>query len=372
MISPFAFYWYSLYAPALQRLHGWRATAWLDAFFLPHSVITTSAVLEFLRWRVGVYSLTLGGIGFLFCAAQVYGLKLLRGGVAHSWIYSRIRHPQYLCLAVAGFGLMTMWPRIIILVLYIGMLIIYYFLAGFEEKEMERKYTDYAAYRQRTAMFIPGSPGGKLFRIFFGWIANRSVALTASSIIVIALVIGGGLLLRRYTVGHVATQLLPQDRTLAIAVWPMSSDKIRQIVSVALRDEQIQSALNKEPGAVFTAHLLPANYGMIAMFVDVGIDHRKFGHLSPHSFRYTLEAAFPFFKAHLNEAMGTPQENYKVVFSRVDGANHMPVPISGITGLDAKMTPVVIAHIGGEPPALQKVVVPPRRSFWGNITMPMF
>ena len=26
MISPFAFYWYSLYAPTLQGLHRWRAT----------------------------------------------------------------------------------------------------------------------------------------------------------------------------------------------------------------------------------------------------------------------------------------------------------------------------------------------------------
>ena len=35
MVSPFALYWYALYAPALQRLNHWRATAWLDAFFFP-------------------------------------------------------------------------------------------------------------------------------------------------------------------------------------------------------------------------------------------------------------------------------------------------------------------------------------------------
>ena len=33
MISPFAFYWYSLYAPTLQGLHRWRATAWMESFF---------------------------------------------------------------------------------------------------------------------------------------------------------------------------------------------------------------------------------------------------------------------------------------------------------------------------------------------------
>ena len=35
MISPFAFYWYSLYAPTLQRLHGSPATAWMEAFSCP-------------------------------------------------------------------------------------------------------------------------------------------------------------------------------------------------------------------------------------------------------------------------------------------------------------------------------------------------
>src|SRR5439155_15308928 len=94
--------------------------------------------------------------------------------VAQSWVYSRIRHPFYLSLAVAGFGLLTIWPRIIILVLYVGMLLAYYFLARLEENQMEAKFPEYADYRRRTAMFIPGEPGGKLFRLFFGWIPSRS------------------------------------------------------------------------------------------------------------------------------------------------------------------------------------------------------
>jgi protein-S-isoprenylcysteine O-methyltransferase Ste14 len=373
MVSPFAFYWYSLYAPALQGLHRWRATAWLEAFFLPHSVITTSPVLEFLRWWVGPYCLSGGIIGFLVCAVQVYGSKLRRRGVVHSWIYSRIRHPQYLCLSVAGFGLLTMWPRIIILVLYTGMLFSYYFLARFEQEKMEAEHPDYAAYRQHTAMFIPGNPGGKLFRIFFAWITNRSAALAASAAVVTILAIGSGLFLRHYTISHAATELLPEDRTLAIAIWPMPKAMIRQVVSVALRDDRVRSALDEEPGAVFTAHILPADYGMVEMFADVGTDHRMFSHLSPRRFRYLLGYVFPFFKPHRNDSiMGTPQDNYRVIFSRVDGANQTSVPLSNITGLEAKMTPVAIADIDGERPSLVKVVIPPRRSFWGDIAMPMF
>jgi protein-S-isoprenylcysteine O-methyltransferase Ste14 len=377
MISPFAFYWYSVYAPTLQGLHRWRATAWMEAFFLPHSVITTSGFLEFLRWRMGTYCFSIGVLAFILIGIQVYATKLIGKKVAQSWVYSRIRHPFYLSLAVAGFGLLTMWPRIIILILYLGMLFLYYFLARFEEKQMQAQFPEYADYQKRTAMFIPGEPGGRLFRLVFGWIPNRSVALTVSSAVIVVLIMGGALTLRRYTIGHSATELLAEDRTMAIAVWPMTGEKIQQVVSAALGDARIRSALEKESDAVFTAHILPRDYGMVNMFADVGTDHRMFSRLSPHRFAYLLSFVFPFLDRHLkNRIMGSPQDNYKVVFSRVDGPGRSPLTIDQVTEVTAKMTPVVIADLvskGQDPgPALKDVVVPPRRSFWGDITMPMF
>lgn len=373
MISPFAFYFYSFYAPALQGLHHWRATAWTEAFFLPHSVITTSPLLEFLRWQVGTYAFSLGILGFFFCAGQVYTAKLFRRGMVHSWIYSRIRHPQYLSLAIAGFGLLTVWPRIIILILYVGMLFAYYFLARFEEKQVEAKHPEYADYRRRTAMFIPGNPGGKLFRLCFGWIPHPAAARAVASVVVIALAIGGALFLRRHAIGHSATTLLPEDRTLAIAIWPMSSEKIARVVSVALHDGRVRSALEKESGAVFTAHVLPADYGMVNMFADVGTDHSMFSRIRLSRFRYLVGFVLPFLAPHMkNQIMGSPQDNYEVVFSRVDGPGRSPLPVSSATDLEAKMTPVVIADIQGSSCTIKDVIVPPRRSFWGDITMPMF
>ena len=377
MISPFAFYWYSVYAPTLQGLHRWPATAWMEAFFLPHSVITTSATLEFLRWQVGTYCFSLGILAFLFCAFQLYSAKLFRKEVVNSWIYSHIRHPQYLSLAIAGFGLLTIWPRIIILILYVGMLFAYYFLARFEEKQVEARFPAYAEYRRRTAMFIPGNPGGRLFRVFFGWISNRSTALAVSSALIILLVIGSALALRRYTIGQSATELLPEDRTMAIAIWPMPGEKIQQVVSAALSDERVRSALEKEPGAVFTAHILPQNYGMVNMFADVGTDHRMFSRVSPHRFAYLLSFVFPFLDhQRKNLIMGSPQDKYKVVFSRVDKPGRPALTVEQVTDVTAKMTPVVIADLAcdgqGLAPILKSVVVPPRRSFWGDITMPMF
>ncbi len=373
MISPFAFYWYSFYAPTLQGLHRWRATAWVEAFFLPHSVITSSPFLEFFRWQVGTYAFSLGILAFVVCAVQVYGSKLFGRALVSSWVYSRIRHPQYLSLAVAGLGLLTIWPRIIILVLYLGMLVAYYFLARLEESQMEAKHPEYARYRSRTAMFIPGNPGGKLYGWFFGSIPNRTLGRVLAGGVAVALALGAGLLLRRYTISHSTTALLPQERILAIAVWPLPPEKAERVVVAALSDSQVRSALEKETGAVFTAHLLPADYGMVNMFADVGTDHRMFSHLSPGRFKYIVGFVFPFVDRRLkSRIMGTPQENFKVVFSRVDGPTGSPVSFQGVTGLEAKMTPVVIANIHGSTPAVKDIVIPPRRSFWGDITMPMF
>jgi len=373
MISPFAFYWYSLYAPTLQGLHRWRATAWLESFFLPHSVITTSQVLEFLRWTIGSWAFGLGLLAALICAVQVYGTKLLKQETAQSWMYKYIRHPFYLSLAVAGFGLLTIWPRIIILVLYLGMLFLYYFLARFEETQVEAVHPEYVEYRKRTGMFLPGNPGGKLFRLLFGWIPSQSAALAVSSGVIIALVLGGAVAVRKYTIARATTELLPTDNIMAIAIWPTPPDKIQQVVSAALRDERVRAALENEPGAAFTAHLLPTDYGMVNMFADVGTDHRMFSKVSAH--RLTSWAGFvvpSIDPHHKNMIMGTPQDNYKIIFSRVDEPGDRQLVASKVTDLSAKMTPVVIANVVGENPTVQSVLIPPRRSFWGDITMPMF
>jgi protein-S-isoprenylcysteine O-methyltransferase Ste14 len=114
MISPFAFYFYAAYGPTLKWLNHSRATAWLTGFVLPHAVFTTSPFLEFLRWDLGRYAFSLGLVGFFFFAVEIYGSRLFRRKVVTSGAYRYVRHPQYLCLSIAAFGLFTMWPRVII------------------------------------------------------------------------------------------------------------------------------------------------------------------------------------------------------------------------------------------------------------------
>ena len=168
MVSPFAAYFYAVYGPLLNWLYSFPATAWLTGFFLPHAVVSKSALLNFIN-SFGHTLFSLGLIAFLFGAVQIYSAKFRRKGVVTGWLYRWIRHPQYLFLAVAGLGLLLFWPRFFILALYISMLFVYYLLARHEEQRMLAQHDEsYHAYMQRTAMFIPGKPGGKIFRAMFG------------------------------------------------------------------------------------------------------------------------------------------------------------------------------------------------------------
>lgn len=99
--------------------------------------------------------MALGLAGFAVSAAQVYGNKLLGRGVARGLLYRFVRHPQYLALGVAGWGLLTLWPRFLLLGLWVTMLFLYAGLARHEERRMAERFGD--AYRRFAVMGAPRS-----------------------------------------------------------------------------------------------------------------------------------------------------------------------------------------------------------------------
>lgn len=360
MISPFAAYFYSFYGPLLQSLDRSPWTAWTGSFFLPHSVYTSSSVLEFFRWGLGPFLFVTGMLGFFIFAVQLYSAKLRRQGVVKNLVYSYIRHPQYLSLIIAGLGLLTVWPRIVILLLYIGMIFAYFYLAKFEERRMQSKHPEYLLYMERTAMFIPGSPGKKLFGFLFGWIPNRKAAQMAAAVIVITLLLAGGASLRNLTISRIATVKMPEENLLAISVFPKSGNSLREAIKAATTPDAVRGILAREGSVSFTAHVLPMNYGMVDMFADVG---RSQEHRNP------VEARLLDFKS---QTMGTESDEVKVVFSRIDKPGGKFVPVDEILGLGTKMTPVLIVDVDLATKEFINITVPPRRSGWGNITMPIF
>lgn len=375
MVSPFAFYWYSFYSPTLQELHRWRWTAWLESFFLPHSAITSSAFLEFLRWKLGAYLFPLGLFGFLVLAIQIYSSKLLKKGVVSGGVYRYIRHPQYLCLAIAGFGLITHWPRMIILVLYLTMLIAYYLLARSEESRMLRVHPSYAEYQQQTIMFLPGSPGKHLRRWLFGWVENPAWGTALCCMTAFAVGLGAGFALRQYTINHVAQAPLPQERMLAIAIWPQDTSQV-EIASLAdrvLRDPQITNQIRQEGEAAFAVHVLPADYGMVNMFANVG-QRTMTPEFTADRFQFVVRYLFPFLGGDRRyRPMGHPQQDkLKLIFSRVDKPGEPAIPVDQVLDMNAKMTPVAMVDVDPATGQIVKREDPGRRSVWGPVTMPIF
>ena len=372
MVSPFAFYFYAAYGPTLKWLNHSAATAWLTGFMLAHAVFTTSPFLEFLRWDLGRYFFGLGLLGFFVLAAQIYGSKLFRRKVVSSGVYRYIRHPQYLCLGLSAFGLFTMWPRMIIFLLLVGMLFTYYFLARVEERRMLAIDSSYADSLHHTGMFLPGNPGGRLYRLLFGNLRDQKLArrLALTSSLVLVLLLGFGL--RAYTVRHIArTAVLPNVEV--VSVYPMAATTMQQLFSLAVSDPSVQQALQREGNATFVAHLLPHDYGMIGMFADVGTGHMAPGNIHLSRFKYLCGWLLPFLDSHVRtDLMGSKGEEYRVVFSRVDGPDGKPVSPALLFSLSAKMTPVYVVDVNGATHEVSRTIDPPHRSFWGDVKMPIF
>jgi len=70
--------------------------------------------------------------------------------------------------------------------------------------------------------------------------------------------------------------------------------------------------------------------------------------------------------------MGSEGQELRLVFSRVDGPDGHPLPLENIFDLSAKMTPVYVADVNVASAQVGTTIDPPRRSFWGDVKMPIF
>jgi hypothetical protein len=325
---------------------------------------------------LGRYAFRWGLLAFFVLAAQIYGSKLLGRVTVRSGVYRYIRHPQYLCLGVSAFGLFTKWPRMIIFLLFVGTLFAYYFLALVEERCMLATDPSYADYMSHTGMFLPGYPGRRLYCAMFGRLHDQKFARWVAATILLVVILLGGFGLRAYTVMHISrTAMLPN--LMVVSVYPMTPVTMRQLTSLALSEPSVQQALRNEGDATFVAHILPRDYGMIGMFADVGSGHMIPGHITPASiclsrFKFLWGWLLPFVDTHMRDIMGTDGQEVRVVFSRVDGPDGRPVSPVRVFDLSAKMTPVYLADINAEARQVSCTSEPPRRSFWGDVKMPIF
>jgi protein-S-isoprenylcysteine O-methyltransferase Ste14 len=361
MISPFAGFFYASlqFGPLLGFLSESPLTAWLDGFFLNHAVVTTSLLLEWQR-KVGVVLIVLGLAGFFLSAFQVYGNKIAKRAVATGLLYRFVRHPQYLCLGIAGWGLLTMWPRFLLLGIWVTMLFLYAGLARVEERRMEERFGDeYRRFTDTRCAFLPGSPVHRLFEGTFGKVRPRALAWASAYLFSLALAFSLGFALRSYALASTAVLVQPQHRTVLVSAWPKPDDWIEKVFQAALSNEQVRRRLQAEQGdSPVVATILPPKYGMKGMY----------------------------YKRPLNEGSSTQnggplmgvdpdrvKEPVELVFSRAEKPYQEGLALEDALDADVRLTPLVVANINPASGEVTGVQIPLPQNAWGaNVAMPIF
>lgn len=129
--------------------------AGLSGTFLPQDPGISRGLTNDYIW-IGAILITGGLLTVSAGIAELYiGRPANRGAITRG-IYLFIRHPQYTGLAVSGLGMLLLWPRYIVLMMYIAMLFGCYCLGRIEEHECKQKFGQtYVEYKRRTGMFLP-------------------------------------------------------------------------------------------------------------------------------------------------------------------------------------------------------------------------
>ncbi len=262
MASPFAVYFYSIYRPALDFFNASPALAWLISFFMPHAVIETSSVFINLHNIVGGILAVLGFLGFCIGAFQIYYYKLAKKGAVTGGIYNFIRHPQYACFIICSFGLLILWPRYIVLIMYITMLFVYYLLAKAEEKECEAKFGEaYRVYKQKTHMFIP-------FQLPFSFripVMPKSKGAKLSAVLglyVMTLTLGVFIAKGINSLAINSLYSIYDNHSATLSISKNDPKQLEKIIQIALSSEEVRKKVENKrySGAKYLNYVLPSEW----------------------------------------------------------------------------------------------------------------
>lgn len=352
MISPFALYFYASYGPALNTLHLSPATAWLTSFYLPHVSHTASPLLQAVK--PVAYGLVYGGL-LLFAVGfvHIYGSKLLGRGAVTGGLYRYVRHPQYVALAILGLGTTLLWPRFLVLIMYVSMLFLYVALASHEEALCERKFgDDYRAYRERTGRFLPRSleSAARLPRWWPSSRRQRWMATAAIYLATVGVACGLALGLRHYSLGELSA--LFQDDAAILSPAVLETEVLRDAYRTALDSPQVRQTLSAaDPPAKYLVYVLPREWHLADLPLDpLEVVLRFGGHYTPADF---------------------DSQRFKLLFTRVK--SHAPSPsgrrlITRTYGRD----PLLLAEVDLEARKVTAVSEPPPHVIWGDIPTPLF
>lgn len=377
MITPFALYFYGVYGPLLEFLSSHILTAWTAEFFLPQMIFVSDPLLIGISYLQATF--VIGLVLFAIAAIPLYYGRLSGKGVVSFGPYARIRHPQYLSLAISGFGLMLYWPRFIVLIFYVNMLFVYYLLARNEEWRMQREQPgQYEEYMARTWMFFPGEPGGWLYRRLFGKTRSRILGLTTAYVVILALAFGSAFALRTYTL-----ERLPRAQASGItlvSVYPRPAEQLASLFAAARQSAEVEAFLSLQPMSL--VYLMPGDYFLTGLILQEGPRYseamlKRYPHLSDPAAQRHSGGLVKFFRLGYKffRTIGTTRQVYdydRLVFvdeRDLDGAS---LPAGQVLAVGARRLPALVVDLDAETREVIAVMPVSGNNAWGRLPMPNF
>ncbi len=378
MISPFALYFYSIYGPVLNFFSSSPYLSWSTEFFLPHLTFPNDPIILAVSYLQ--IMLPIGLILFFLAAIPLYYVRFTGKGVIKKNFYAKIRHPQYLALAISGFGLLLYWPRFIILIMYITMLFVYYLLARNEEWRMKQEAPGiYEAYMKDTAMFFPGEPGGKIYRFLFGWIRPKWLGIAVTYCFVTVCAVGMTLGIRTYTIKQLP--IVEVDSMTLLPIFSRPSAEVSKLYEKIITSEKLKPFLQEDMGANL-AYILPGDFFLTAILTD---EDRRFSNNIIERFPEVLEWHQHKFKGGLKKffiifynfirTLGSKETDYHIerfIFMQVSNKEGIVVPHQDIFKLGMKRKPVLLVDVDAEDQNIVSVIIPSGKNKWGTMPMPSF
>jgi hypothetical protein len=280
---------------------------------------------------------------FLMSAVPLYWSMLMRRGQVVGGLYNVIRHPQYVGLAIMGFGVLLIWPRFLVLLSLIVMLGLYRVFAATEESQcLDRYGASYRAYMARTGRFLPRTWSDRLPRLLPPEGVGRMVIRIAIFAATLGLSIGIAFLLRNYSLTQVAVLYRGNETILSPA--RLSEREVDSAYRTALADSAVRAALDTTPPGGRLIYVVPDSWDLLP------VDARAEG--IPRA------------------ADGLDQNRYKLLFARA--RTHHPEATGTDVLKDAcGLDPIIIAQVDS---AARHVIVekPPAHARWSDIPIPIY
>jgi protein-S-isoprenylcysteine O-methyltransferase Ste14 len=352
MASPFAAYFYSVYGPGLSFIGNNPMLAWLSSVFLPHIVLETSSALLNMHTAVGAVLAVTGFLAFCIGAGHVYYYKLAQKGAVTGGIYNFIRHPQYVALAICGFGLLLLWPRYIVLLSFVAMLFAYYFLADVEERECEAKFGDtYREYKNKTSMFFPFHVPllNKLPRLSISR-PKRYLSIAALYVVTSVAAVGLASGLKNWSLNSLYG--LYSEDFVFVSVTEVDETTLTHLAATAMADPEVRVRLEREgiDGTKFINYVLPA--GLYVSEIPMNpVEGASGEHFLPRDY---------------------DRSSYTIVFTRAEMRTSDEVEGRGILLNAVKRVPVVEVSIDVPQNKVVDIREPPASIAYEGIPVPLY